>query len=550
MVQFGPNSGKTQFYCARVIIALTFITALAFASSLLALYFLNKGYKLAILDNSPFVHSQDDVLIQTSLGHIQGFSQHVFNIKVNTFLGIPYAQPPVLERRFEKPVMVQPWTHVFKAHSYAPHCPQNFDQKYLEIIKPIHRNMSEDCLYLNIWSPIRGSNSNQLKAVMVWFHGGGFSEGSANLRMSEGSILAALGDVVVITFNYRLGFFGFVDTGIGQTANQGLYDQKLALEWIKEHISNFGGDPNSITLFGQSAGAICIGIHMISSLTKNLFHRAILQSGSPIIFNSFYNDNANSIHSLAELTTCNQTLALPSYNKSVNIIDQQVLNCLKQISTKEIINASQSVLKHSKYAFKPIPFDDFMPTLPSEIIYDQTMNDEYSSIKEILLGGNEDEFAFYLHLTLPAIFSRESVNINITNLEELKLLFVNFTKNFGIEEKTANNMASYFFHDDPVKDTTENYVKRFYTVFGDLMFTCPSLILAQELAKIKKTVYFYWFTYRPENQLWGSWAGTPHMSEIPYIFGTPLIYPNIFTKNDTDMSKKMIKTWSHFAKHG
>jgi para-nitrobenzyl esterase len=191
------------------------------------------------------------------------------------WLGIPYAQAPIGALRLRGPQPVTPWTGVREATSFGSACSQIVGPR-LQHAKP---GFDENCLYLNIWSP---SPNKQLRPVMIWIHGGGFVQTSAN--MYDGAHFAASHDVVVVTINYRLGVFGFVNFGSlpgggGIESNLGLRDQIAAMEWVRDNIAGFGGDLNKVTLAGQSAGAVSVSLHMLSQASTRLFHKAIVGSG-------------------------------------------------------------------------------------------------------------------------------------------------------------------------------------------------------------------------------------------------------------------------------
>lgn len=190
------------------------------------------------------------------------------------YLGIPYAAPPVGKLRFPAPTEPDPWTDVRDATHFAPDCiqRQNPGQKF---------PTSEDCLYLNVYS---GASSPEDRfPVLFWIYGGGFSNGRSTDLEFDGRALAALGSVVVV-INCRCGAFGFFSTmeleeRTGQAVNAGLLDQVQALRWVQDNIASFGGDPDRVTIFGQSAGGISCRMHLVSPASKGLFSRVQIQSG-------------------------------------------------------------------------------------------------------------------------------------------------------------------------------------------------------------------------------------------------------------------------------
>ncbi|WP_158817653.1 carboxylesterase/lipase family protein [Methylocapsa sp. S129] len=202
---------------------------------------------------------------------------------IRVFKGIPYAAPPVGELRWRKPEPVKPWDGVLKADDWGP---RGMQGDRLGDIDPLNKRMSEDCLYLNIWTPAQ-SAIDQLP-VLFWIHGGSNNTGAGSQPEYDGGALARRG-VVVVTINYRLDVFGFLahpdltrESGVGASGNYGLLDQIAALQWVQNNIAAFGGDPGAVTVFGESAGAMNISLLMVSPLTKGLFARAIGQSGGAL----------------------------------------------------------------------------------------------------------------------------------------------------------------------------------------------------------------------------------------------------------------------------
>ena len=217
------------------------------------------------------------IKISTSLGNVIG--KEIDDI--NYFLGIPFAEPPVGRLRFHPPVHKKAWfPSTYQAFDFSPECLQSF------LHSPDGGPKDEDCLYLNIWQPAN-LEKGVLLPVLVWIYGGGFLHGSASRPYYWGDKIAKQ-NVIVVSCNYRVGALGFlVSTNDGLFGNYGLHDQKLALEWIQNNIRNFNGDPNRVTLFGESAGAMSIGLHFLEQqfhiqknhrIRKKLFHQVILQS--------------------------------------------------------------------------------------------------------------------------------------------------------------------------------------------------------------------------------------------------------------------------------
>ena len=214
---------------------------------------------------------------RTRRGRLAGLREN----GVCIFRGVPFAAAPVGRLRFRAPAASTPWSGVRDATRYAAAAPQNRGDPLAQLFEDRAPGCSEDCLTLNLWTPeVDGGR----RPVMVWIHGGRFLRGSASETPFDGARLAKRGDVVVVTIQYRLGPFGFlhVNGGTPWISNLGLRDQIAALEWVREEIASFGGDPGNVTIFGQSAGAISAGTLLCSPAADGLFHRAALQSGPPL----------------------------------------------------------------------------------------------------------------------------------------------------------------------------------------------------------------------------------------------------------------------------
>lgn len=207
---------------------------------------------------------------------------------LNQFLGIPYAQPPIESLRFRKPLPWQPkegQVREIVATKWASRCFQvaipfleGKPDPYLQDNSP---QFSEDCLYLNVWTPVVTANT-KLRPVLVWIHGGGLIYGSSSFELYNGETLASKADAVIVSINYRLSTLGFLysDQVADVPGNQGLWDQALALQWVQDNIRAFGGDPEQVTIVGESGGSWSVSAHILSPISRNLFANAILMSGA------------------------------------------------------------------------------------------------------------------------------------------------------------------------------------------------------------------------------------------------------------------------------
>ncbi|KFV67829.1 Fatty acyl-CoA hydrolase precursor, medium chain, partial [Dryobates pubescens] len=294
-------------------------------------------------------------------GRLKGIQTNVKGTerRVNAFLGIPFAKAPVGSLRFSSPEPPEPWSGLRDATSYPPLCPQdpslmktaetNFKEKHLPF------RTSEDCLYLNVYSPA-AANKGKLP-VMVWIHGGNFIFGGA--ARYDGSALSAYENVVVVIIQYRLGLLGFFNTGDEHArGNWAFLDQVAALRWIQENIEHFGGDPGSVTLFGVSAGACSVFAHVLSPLSKGLFHKAISESG--LIVHSDKHFISTDLKKVASVFKCESSSSL------------SLLNCLRKQEAEELLLKSKVVANSVGFLF---PFFFSSQNVPSELL--PVVVDEY-----------------------------------------------------------------------------------------------------------------------------------------------------------------------------
>lgn len=250
--------------------------------------------------------------VNTSLGAIQGIQMETrLGAKFWSFRGIRYAEPPVGELRFQNPQPVKEWKpKVFDATQDGPMCPQ----------ETLNRSaLSEDCLRLNVYTS-NVNAVNDLKPVIVYLHPGGFYSVSA-ISSFAGPQNFMDRDIVLVTVNYRLGSLGFLATNTADApGNMGLKDQVIALRWVQQHIEKFGGNPKAVTLWGYSAGSVSIGLHMMSPMSKGLFHRAIMQSASPLAQFRYRSNQTELAEKQARLLNCPTKAA------------KEMVNCLKTVS--------------------------------------------------------------------------------------------------------------------------------------------------------------------------------------------------------------------------
>ncbi|KAG2469647.1 SAE2 enzyme, partial [Polypterus senegalus] len=291
--------------------------------------------------------------VTTELGDLEGTVSQVRGSDqiIYEYLGVPFAKPPLGPLRFSAPQPPELWTGIRDASQPPAICLQNLDQ-YMALFPalavPPNPLISEDCLYLNIYTPAEPKQELQLP-VMVWIHGGALMIGGAS--QYDGSALAAYENVVVVVIQYRVGYMGFLSTGDENcSGNWGLLDQVAALQWVQKHIKNFGGDPGSVTIFGESAGGCSVSALVLSPLSSGLFHKAISESGV-ILLPGIVTENIDPVKkTVANLTSCDDS-------------DSGLfIQCLRQKTEEELLNVARSF----KFGISPMTIDGVVLPRPIE----------------------------------------------------------------------------------------------------------------------------------------------------------------------------------------
>ena len=437
-----------------------------------------------------------------------------------TYLGIPYAAPPLGDLRWKEPQPDKSWDGIRDANKFAAACPQPKTSSS-DIVE-----MNEDCLYLNIWSPAK-SPADKLP-VMVWIHGGGFVAGSGSEHCYDGMNLARQ-DVIVITLNYRLGPLGFLSHPLlskesthGTSGNYGLLDQVAALKWVQRNIEAFGGDPKNVTIAGQSSGSQCVINLMISPLAGGLFQRAIAESSS---FKKVIQLEQDDTMARAEKTG----EALAASLGCDNVSDQ--IRCLRRKSAEDVVKAAFSLpgngLGDSAIGsgmYDPVVDGWAIPSSPRSLF---TMGKQQKV--PLLIGTNEDEGTIFV------------------------------IDNKAIQSMSANTygtLVKVLF-----KDNADTVLAKFYPEENNSVVTMCARVLtfdyragawhaADTTAAIGAPVYMYHFTHVADTAL--KKYGACHGSELPYVFGNfagdQVSIPD--TTAEVQLSQNIIKYWTNFVKTG
>jgi para-nitrobenzyl esterase len=456
----------------------------------------------------------------TQHGHLEG---ELGADEVSLFRGIPYAQAPLGALRFRAPQPLAAWSGTRAARTFGASCPQ-------ERVMSDVGTCSEDCLFLNVWTP---AVDRARRPVMVWIHGGSFNMGSASQPIYDAANLARRGDVVVVSINYRLGAFGFANLRdlLGADAervdaNNGLRDQVAGLRWVQENIAAFGGDPENVTLFGESAGAMSVGCLLAVPSARGLFRRAILQSGAA--HHALTREHAAQVGARFL-----QTLGVSS----------QAPDALWRASTQQVLVAQRACasvvvekgpvgkrLPQASMTLMPVVDGDFLPEYPLTAIEAGCAADV-----ELIVGTNLDEWNYFMFLNEP-----RKRNIDETALHKI------------IEQRLPGHGARAVALYREVLGAELPPWKIYSAIESDRTFRVPALRLAEAQSKYNPNTFMYLFDYA--SPLFDGEMGACHALEIPFVFGSMHTqFARTFAGDNAigaELSDRMLKSWTGFARQG
>ncbi|MEB3766941.1 carboxylesterase/lipase family protein [Acinetobacter sp. MD2] len=469
---------------------------------------------MACQTNNLNQNHQNTAIIQTDLGQIQG----IVKDQTDQYLGIPYAQAPVGENRFRSPQAPTAWQGVKKTIKQGHTCVASVS---------VNPDASEDCLYLNVYVPKNTDQEAKPKAVIFWIHGGAYVVGST--RDNDPAQLAQKQNVIVVSTSYRLGALGFFAhpelKGTSGEGAFGIQDQQAALKWVKRNVAQFGGDPNNITLMGESAGSGSVCTHLVMPSSKGLFKRVIMESGSCVGIGWSTPQQKAEQGGLV-------------FAKNLGCSGTDDLSCLRKKTAKQIMQAKPNRSGITgKEGWSPMVGGDLLPISPL-----QAFKSGQTAQVPMLVGTNANEGDLFAML----------FSFNTKGMTTVKNLQKGVSDMLDSPELAEKAMTLY----QPII-AKEGTKRAFSQIFTDSVFVCPTTAMLDLYQKQASPIYQYQFEdpdapFRSKllKKIYG--LRSYHAGELHYVFASP----NVLTRGQhlnaqqQKLSDQMQQYWGNFAKTG
>ncbi|GJQ76635.1 hypothetical protein Trydic_g15495 [Trypoxylus dichotomus] len=480
----------------------------------------------------------DDILINIDQGTLKGTTGTDIDGKLYyAFLGIPYAKPPIGKLRFKAPQPPEKWSGVRDASKDGNACYSRESVSRIIIGK-------EDCLFLNVYTPLLPDKDEvdlSLRPVMVYIHGGAFTAGSNTAEMYGPQFLLT-DNIVLVVINYRLGLLGFLafdDGRVEVPGNAGCKDMVMALKWVKSNIKHFGGDPNNVTIFGESAGGAAVHLLVLSPMAKGLFHRAIIQSGSALNPWAIGKPSANE---LAQVLNC-------PYTKN-----EDILNYLQDLPVEKILEGQEK-----------LP-DDFLPNFvrPLGPVIEKGIPNENTFLSEhpldIILDGSYNHVPIIIGYT-----AREGIFFEMLEkkrkrtqvIEDFETVIPNYfslERGSDISKSIGDKIRTFYFGD---RTHSSGDRENLCLVYSDTVFIRDIYNTAKNHATSSTTpLYLYRFSLDASLNFYKNLgalesAGASHADELGYLFKT-FLTPNELDPDSIELKsvRRIVKLWTNFAKTG
>lgn len=455
--------------------------------------------------------SLDDRTTETSYGKLRGAAEN----GVSVYRAIPFAKPPLGPLRFRAPERAEPWSGVRDATRFGA-APHQANRPLAVVLGMVFPDQSEDCLTLNVWTPAR-ANDGKRRPVMVWVPGGAWVIGAGSESTYDGTNLARRGDVVVVTVNYRLGPFGFLrgkELGLESSGNEGILDVVAALDWVQGEIAAFGGDPTNVTAFGNSAGSVNIACLLAMPRARELFHKAILQSGS-----------LNFLRAPgAALDTTRQILEELA-------IEPAEARRLRDVPADALVSAMNTISGQSiTPPFSPVADGELIPVQPFAAIAEGSARGV-----PLIVGTNLEEMKLYRFL-----------DASLDALDEAGLV-----ARCSMIVADGQKLAEAYRAARGARGDDASPAEIWLAISTDSFFRAPALKLAELHARHTPDVFVYQLTWKGTTP--GKPQGAVHAIELPFVFGTLDSKLGAIagrTAQAQALSERMQQAWVSFARTG
>ncbi|XP_060734745.1 cAMP-regulated D2 protein [Tachysurus vachellii] len=474
-------------------------------------------------DPAVHTHTEDPVVI-THSGPVRGLTLD----KAHVFFGIPYAAPPVGSRRWAAPQPVSQWTRPYDATFPRAACMQVCSEEFSEACP---HKVNEDCLYLNIYVPVSVKLSVKTTAqlpVMVWIHGGDFIAGSASKPLYDGSFISNYSNTLVVNVEYRLGAFGFLVTGQdperSAVGNYGILDQQAALHWVQTNIAGFGGDPEKVTLFGESAGAQSVCLHLMINSSEDLFRHATIQSQPFSIPLKTRWDAMKLGRNVVKQTNC-------------SVSDLQCLRSLSALTVLQAqVNAGSKII--NPFRFLEV-FETWGPHVDGELITEQPITafqrGHWQSYKPVIMGTTSEE---------GVIFVYGAFNGSVSVLECVVYTTAIF------KQHTLKVLEKYL----PVYHKVDKRTM-LSQIVTDFVFLCPARRAVRSALGMGGALWLYVFDHTPsDHKIWEGltfcYDHACHGAELPFLFDSAPAANFSFTPQERRLANQMVCYWGAFAHSG
>lgn len=474
------------------------------------------------------LRSESGPIVETTAGKLRGAAENGINI----FKGIPYGSSTAGKNRFMPPAKPEPWSGVRDALRYGASAPQTVPggpgilgalDFLISAENPRDVSESEDCLVLNVWTP--GINDGRKRPVMFWIHGGGFTSGSGSARLYDGANLARRGEVVVVTINHRLGALGYTylrDAGgeaFAASGNAGMLDIVAALEWVRENVAGFGGDPGRVLIFGESGGGQKVSALLAMPAAKGLFHRAVIESGP----------------GLRMVDRAEATKVGRMFLDELGIKPERIKEI--QAAPLERIMAAQGAVNRKLPPMTPGLIEGFAPVVDGVSLLQHPFDPlapEVSADVPLIIGHNHTEMTLFAGAD-PSVFSLDEAGLQRRLKPLLKDSVDSVLRAFRSTYPQENPSGLYFL---------------ITTAYPTVAFT--EKIAERRAALNKASTYVYEFTW--PTPILGGRMRSPHTIEMPFVFdnvGDPLVQKLTGGGADTfPLAEHVSDTWIAFARTG